>query len=227
MAKSYKLLGDGNYVDASGIAYNKQVLSDFLGKGGASHEAGIFFWDGQANSANANNLQLWKDIVAKNATHAVVVLVDNPDYAVTSATYQPKLGGMFFIEKAALSAAGTGTKTIYSALAAPYVGTAAATGSYIKAGQLTATITFSSNAVTAIAKVAVRDAVTSAHYLPTNNTTVTSFAPTHNYHPATKKYVDDLIASLDARIKVLEGTESTIAVDPADTTGMNIWIQTS
>lgn len=40
-------------------------------------------------------------------------------------------------------------------------------------------------------------------YLYTSNNT--AYTPTKNYHPATKKYVDDALAALEARIAALEG----------------------
>lgn len=38
--------------------------------------------------------------------------------------------------------------------------------------------------------------------------------------------LNNIIAQLEARIAVLEGTESEVEVDPADTSDINIWIQT-
>ena len=38
--------------------------------------------------------------------------------------------------------------------------------------------------------------------------------------------LNNTIAALEARIRVLEGTESEVEVDPTDTSDINIWIQT-
>ena len=58
-----------------------------------------------------------------------------------------------------------------------------------------AVVEMSESTVTNIEKVAFSNRTTVYRFLPTNTNEITSYTPTYDYHPATKKYVDDTISN--------------------------------
>lgn len=81
-------------------------------------------------------------------------------------------------------------------------------------------MTFDSNSTltnATMTKTTYNSASSSTWFLPTNykNMANISFTPTHDMHPATKKYVDDLVAAgATSNIEVINITDSAMQVDP-------------
>lgn len=67
--------------------------------------------------------------------------------------------------------------------------------------------------ITKVLTISYSSATSTARYLPTDKTTITSYEPTYDYHPATKKYVDDTVANIDTTALETSITELETKVD--------------
>lgn len=144
MAKSYKLLGEGNYIDSTGIAHNRKPLNKVIEEDLASVEYVTEL------ISNINKKQVVTSVSQMTDPALIYLLAINDDNNNTYEEYvvingKPELIGTTRVDLT----------------------------DYVTITQL-------------------------------NNT----------------------IAALEARIRVLEGTESEVEVDPTDTSDINIWIQT-
>lgn len=144
MAKSYKLLGDGNYIDSTGIVHNRKPLNEVIENDLASVEYVTEL------ISNINKKQVVTSTAEMTDPALIYLLAINDDsnntyeeYVVINGT--PELIGTTRVDL-------------------------------------------------------------------TNYVTITQ--------------LNNIIAQLEERIAILEGTESEVEVDPADTSDINIWIET-
>lgn len=150
----------------------------------------VFYWDGKSSTTNTNNVALWQKIVNKAKTKTVLV------YASEESNTALQKRAVFVISPAdipttAKTVTFKGLLNLNALISNASLGTAYAT--YFPQ----VNVTFSANSVVSSLVAINNGSMTSNYFLPTNSTSVTSYKPTHNYHPATKKYVDDYIYSGD------------------------------
>lgn len=149
---------------------------------------GIFYWDGQSSTNNPNNIELWQKIVDKSKEQTVLV------YTSLETGNNDRYNAMFFVN------AGKITSTVKSIslkglVSQSVINTLASTGVSIIIYYPIVNLTLNENIVLTVSKLNF-SSTTSPTYLPTNNQQITSFEPSYDYHPATKKYVDDSISNI-------------------------------
>lgn len=179
--KRYINFGDGLKVDNS--ATNGITIT---AEGGASN---LFFWDGKSGTSNTENITLWQDIVdtAQNSEEPVLVISRKQD---NTSGYDLILT----LSKNTITSS-TASITLLGYISDIKKSTNATSGDTVSYTRGKVTLTLSSSTVTAVSDIGI-ETQTSTAYLPTNATSVTGYTPSHNYHPATKKYVDDKVASV-------------------------------
>ena len=165
-------------------------------------EYGVFHWDGLSSSENPNNLTLWQKIVEKAATQTVFIFATREPYLIANST-QGK--GLFVINQGDAERILTGSSSmnisgVTSGVSGQYDSTR---GARVLGYTTFFGITYSNGKVTAVTEIKNSDS-SSSYYLPTSGTNITGYTPTYDYHPATKKYVDDTIQS--AITGALEGS---------------------
>lgn len=78
-------------------------------------------------------------------------------------------------------------------------------GVNLYASYAVAKITYTNLKVTKVEQLDSGNSSTSLSFLPTTNEYVTNYTPTHDYHPATKKYVDDIVGNINALLDEING----------------------
>lgn len=149
----------------------------------------VFYWDGKSSTTNTNNVALWNKIITKAKTKTVLVYAS--DESSTSDTKK----STFIINPADVKTT-AGSSRLYSI--PTYVGTQIenSKGGSVLSYRAMVSLTYSGSPLAITANTSIStNSVKSSTYLPTNSTSVTSYTPTYNYHPATKKYVDDYLYS--------------------------------
>ena len=73
-------------------------------------------------------------------------------------------------------------------------------------------ITYNNHIVTKVSSL-TSNSISSYKYLPTNDTSITSYTPTYDYHPATKKYVDQQVSSGGGYMQTIgDGTSKSFVI---------------
>lgn len=157
----------------------------------------IFFWDGQSSNDNPDNIALWQQIIDKIQEVDFVVIISK-NIAQSSENHK----AIFIINKNDITSSTT-SKTIYS-----FVNNVSSTinsnlGNAIAYARASTTIKLNNLIVNNVGSINANSSSFS-NFLPTNTNVVANYIPTYDYHPATKKYVDDLIAA--AITTTLEGS---------------------
>lgn len=156
---------------------------------------GIYFWDGLSSADNEDNIGLWQEILDKSLERPVLVIGDRQNDTAISRDCK----GIFVLDKKDLV---NGTHTFKGVvvnidndpLKETIDGKLETVGNTLKFKQPQVEIVIENLEVKSVTRL--KDvSVFSQAYLPTNSTQITSYTPTHDYHPATKKYVDDLVDS--------------------------------
>lgn len=164
----------------------------------ASDSIKAFCWDGKSSSVNASNLSLWQQIVDYACENGfTLVYIKSSDYSnpVT-----------FHIHDITV---GSNQKKFYGNVINLGSKNSEASGSSVTATSHVVTIKYtvsgSKITVTEVSGASISSVTGSPTdlYLPTNLKSVKSFTPTYDYHPATKKYVDD-----NTPTNIKNGTES-------------------
>lgn len=166
----------------------------------------VYSWDGQNSSTNPDNIALWQEIInkAKEGTSDILVITHG------ASSYQHFL---FVINEKCLGSTMSTFKSVVSDAGTSYsINSAQETTGvdyYSDKGQVT--IQHDANYVVSNVNDVSENTARLDGYLPTNNTKITNWTPTYDYHPATKKYVDDSIDPINELIydaEPVQGTES-------------------
>lgn len=165
----------------------------------------IYSWDGQSSSTNPDNIALWQEIInkAKEGTSDILVITHG------ASSYQHFL---FVINEKCLGSKMSTFKSVVSDAGTSYSTNSAkeTTGVdyYSDKGQVT--IQHDANYVVSNVSDVSENTTRLGGYLPTNNTKITNWTPTYDYHPATKKYVDTKISSELSSIQVPKSIDGTV-----------------
>lgn len=138
-----------------------------------------YFWDGLSDTENPNNLSLWQTIY--NASRTKIV-------QVVATTGQEEKTNIFVIDNKRLPM--SGNTEILGFVKGTIENIHGSKGEAIEFVKPACKIVTSDGTVTKVIGIFENRQV-SAHFLPTDNQNVSNYEPTYDYHPATKKYVDD------------------------------------
>ena len=141
----------------------------------------IFYWDGKSSTTTPYNKELWKEILDKAKTKTVLVYSSNE----SSTSRQNK--AVFVINP---SDVGTTTKSYYGLASYSNGVTTSNSGTYYYISYPKVTISYSGGSISSVGTLGIENR-NSSKFLPTNG--LNEYIPTKDYHPATKKYVDDLV----------------------------------
>lgn len=152
----------------------------------------MFCWDGKSGEANPDNLVLWQKIVNKAAEETVLV------YASSENDSSEIYKGVFVINQRMIDSMTSDSLTVYGFINDASITNDVSNGQLISFNRAQVNLTITNEVVTGVGNITY-SSVSSARFLPTTGTAITSYSPTYNYHPATKKYVDDLVNTVDVR----------------------------
>lgn len=152
----------------------------------------MFCWDGKSGEANPDNLVLWQKIVNKAAEETVLV------YASSENDSSEIYKGVFVINQRMIDSMTSDSLTVYGFINDASITNDVSNGQLISFNRAQVNLTITNEVVTGVGNITY-SSVSSARFLPTTGTAITSYSPTYNYHPATKKYVDDLVNTIDVR----------------------------
>lgn len=155
----------------------------------------LSYWDGNNNTDNPSNLVLWQSILNNASGSGALVC-----------TAKDKIFGYFIIDGAyvytILNETFSGTITLNGSIVNIDVITDT-TGSYIKKENISIDLTIENGILTEISNLNIITK-TYGKFLPINTPEIT-YTPTIDSDPATKKYVDNLIAELRTTIDEIKG----------------------
>lgn len=155
------------------------------GKNGSNIEDyGIFYWDGKSSDDNVENIALWQKIIDKAQEQTVMVFSSLERDGININRYN----AIFIVNKFIIS----NTATLNGLLSNANSINTNNLGSYYITHCPQVNLELSDNNIISVSSLSFLD-IYSKTFLPTNTQTVTSYEPTYDYHPATKKYVDDNI----------------------------------
>lgn len=146
----------------------------------------IFHWDGRSSEDNPDNIAIWQAAIEKSLEKDTFVIATGKKYKTT----------IFRIGKGTVNTTGTFSKLYDGIIEDLWASQAADTGTGLSYNMSSVQVQISDFVVTKVN--AMGSSVSGIHmnntrFLPTTGETVSSYEPTYDYHPATKKYVDDLI----------------------------------
>ena len=152
---------------------------------GVSSESSIFYWDGLSSTANPDNIAFWQEIVDKSIEKDVYIL------AIEDYRKGPRI---FSIKKGDVTTTTTNLcldGLVYSINVQRNVNK----GAYVQESYPSVELRFSQGVVTSVSAILSYGYTpqSMAYYLPSQGTDIAEYTPTYDYHPATKKYVDDAI----------------------------------
>lgn len=184
------------------ISKGKNILLDD-GRDVEEIVSSIFYWDGQSSTTNPDNKQLWQTIVNNAKIQTVLVVL-------AKSTETSGYSSVFILHPKLLNGSDT---TLYS-LPIDLTQAIYSNGTLNSVSKMSINISMTNYNISSIG-TATR-VVTSSNtdrFLPINRN-ITSYTPTHDYHPATKKYVDDSLPT----IFVWNGIRSS-----SDPTSLDLW----
>lgn len=163
-----------------------------------TNEKEVFYWDGKSSTDNPDNIALWQEIVNRclNENKSCLVFTQLPN---DTDSYKSNRG-IFIIDNQVLHSDYNVIDGITELSISMSISSSDGAGMEHKF--IRAVVEMSESTVTNIEKVAFSNRTTVYRFLPTNTNKITSYTPTYDYHPATKKYVDDTI--LNAITSALE-----------------------
>lgn len=155
----------------------------------------LFFWDGESNTVNPENLSLWQEIIDKSRTESVLVCFKKS----SPVSYND---GQLFIVQPSDFDENTTEKTLvsFTDAMAGHMSSGTADGVSIKGQYVQVKLELSELQVTSVSNSTFisKENSISWKFLTTEDTHLSTdiyFIPTENNHPANKKYVDDSIES--------------------------------
>lgn len=170
----------------------------------------IFYWDGKSSTTTPSNKELWKEILDKAKTKTVLVYSSNE----SSTSRQNK--AVFVINP---SEVGTTTKSYYGLASYSNDVTTSNSGAYYYVSYPKVTISYSGGSISSVGTLGMENR-NSSKFLPTDG--LNEYIPTKDYHPATKKYVDDLVY----KSSVLQNISLTGDVSKASLEGVDFYVTT-
>lgn len=185
-------------------ATKKYVDEAVLKKGNAN----FYYWDGLSSTDNSANLALWQEIMTRGQTEEIIVVVG---------------GNMVFtnfirIAPDTATVHSTGVRTILGTAYQPTSNKSLKTkGTDLLMQGIKVTLNVSSVDPVTISSVNAvgTNTISMGHFLPTETGLNYTFTPTEDGQPATKKYVDDAINELSARVAALEANNPDIPDEPS------------
>mgnify|MGYP001116169637 CR=1 FL=1 len=154
-----------------------------------TNEKEVFYWDGKSSTDNPDNIALWQEIIDTVATKSVLVysseevdfnstrstvIIVNPGFADISAWSGSFTLNGFINDLSSMVIYNQGERLTYT--------------------KMQVVISYERGKITDVSALKYISR-TSGYYLPTDKNSVRSYTPTYDYHPATKKYVDDAISN--------------------------------
>lgn len=149
---------------------------------------GIFYWDGKSSEDNIENISLWQKIINKAKEQVVLV------YASLYSANTPQNNTIFLLNPSTVSETTT-TLQIKGLINSGGITNSAAYGQVYTTTQGIVNLELENLEIKSVGQISYRNNSTN-HFLPTTTTFVNSYTPTNDYHPATKKYVDDEIKNI-------------------------------
>lgn len=146
-------------------------------------EYGIFYWDGKSSTDNPENIELWQKIIDLAITKTVMVIIGD------SSTTEPCF---FCIDSTNVNTLKSGGNVCSNPV--NFNNDISRQGYYSSHDLKYTSIQIENETVIGVNAVN-SNSINSNKFLPTDTNYVTDYTPTHNYHPATKKYVDDSITN--------------------------------
>lgn len=147
----------------------------------------IFYWDGKSSETNPDNLNLWQKAIEKSLEKDALVVSRGYNDGTT----------IFRISKGTINTTGTYNTGFMGNIETLWLSQAASNGTSVGYHMAYVGLSISDFVVTSVTELGNASSgiqmETGARFLPTEGTTVNGYSPTYDYHPATKKYVDDLI----------------------------------
>lgn len=149
----------------------------------------VFSWDGTSSSSNSANLALWQEIYNASREDSVVVVPTysnsnnrgNLVFGVNSYTLKPNTSNSIRTPLVSIGFQGGQTTGNYNVFYYYYV-----------------TVQVDSNGnVTSVGSMSSSSVSTDSFLSTRANPGANEFVPTLDYHPATKKYVDDKVSPID------------------------------
>lgn len=147
----------------------------------------FFYWDGKSSTTNPNNLELWQSIINKSLEKDVIIICRGNERGTT----------IFRLAQNSFGQTGTVNTGLIGNIEELWLSQAATNGTGIGISMAYVGLTITDFIVTEVTELSGAASgvhmQTGGRFLPTEGQTVNSYTPTYDYHPATKKYVDDLI----------------------------------
>lgn len=173
----------------SDIKRTKNYIQDI--QNGTVNPIGVYTWNGVGD---ADGLKIWKDAFETSKTkNAVIIVADKND------KYDSK-DGIFIIPKGMGDTITSSNKTLYgNSLTAQTAYLSGIYGDTIRKYYLTVQITWSTvqKCPSSISNVTRVNNDLPSYLSTRDNEFADVFQPTQDYHPATKKYVDDKVSPID------------------------------
>ena len=164
-----------------------QGLQDKINATISLEDYGIFRWDGKSTTENPDNLTMWQKALDYGENSTAMVLCKAPD----GSAY--KKNGIILINSMVReSVKGKTNYTIGSSYPINFESRITNNlGSHEIWNDIRLSITVSEDYQVQSATKSSNWDYSSPYFLPTNSTSIINYTPTYEYHPATKKYVDD------------------------------------
>ena len=153
------------------------------GGSGSTKPSNIHYWDGKSSTITPSNLDLWKEVLEEVKKDKFSIVICSPSYLPNNTS-----SSTFVLT----TVPGNGKTQVNSLVYASTIESTPSDGvrSYVTSRDYV-TLTMTNNVLTKVSE-RVRNSTRSPKYVSTENYTgMVPFIPTEDYHPATKKYVDN------------------------------------
>lgn len=182
---------------------NYWMLNSSKGDTGSGAE-GIYYWNGQSSDDCLDNINLFNDIFNYVITNnkPAIILADvvniGQDLENCVFTIQPSMLNNFN--------AGITKKEWINSSVIELNTQLKSKGNCIATQKYGFSVSYENKNIIKVESIRMRTSYNSNTFLPTNNENVTDYEPSYNYHPATKKYVDENIKKSTGSVIVAKGT---------------------
>lgn len=228
MPKSYKILGDGNYIDSTGVAHNKVALNTVITN---LQNADISAINNLTSTDTKNALSAAQGkILNEKIEDRSPVLISSLDSIADIASKLTnviggavasgdiKLNSMVFLQSDVDESSWVPLQEAYNEGSAAVFVFVGYVGNNIVKETITVTSSTACTRATETIGVVIKTIQDNINGGASGNVAL---------HANQGKTLNDKIVALEARIAALEAGEIELATDPDDTDEMNVWIQTS
>lgn len=173
------------------------------GEAGSGAE-GIYYWNGQSSADCPDNINLFNDIFNYVITNnkPVIILADvidiGQDLENCVFTIQPSMLSDFNI--------GTSKKEWINSSVMSLNTQLKVKGNCIATQQYGFSVSYENKNIIKVESIRMRTPYNSNTFLPTDSEDVKKYEPSYDYHPATKKYVDDKVKKSVGSVIITKGT---------------------